>query len=236
MIIPIANRARSSEASRRPRRRTPWCAALVAAAVAAAALPGTAHAQPSLGEPPAPTRVDQRWLPWLGCWQLVEEAGALPDSSGDLPAFANRVLVCVTPPAGPAPATDVLVTTLAGGERVLQETLSADGRDHAVDQSECRGRRRIAWSGDGARLFTQARLTCNRPGGRPPGVRGGADGGQPHVAGDRAGRGGAERRGHGPALPPRRRRRDPGRGRSPPSPPICSHGRGPRPMRRAPRD
>ena len=161
MIIPTANRARSSEASHPPRRRTPWCALLVAAAVGAAALPGASQAQPSLGEPPAPTRVDQRWLPWLGCWQLVEEAGALPDSSGDLPAFANRVLVCVTPPAGPAPATDVLVTTLAGGERVLQETLSADGREHAVDQSECRGRRRIAWSGDGARLFTRARLTCN---------------------------------------------------------------------------
>ena len=142
-----------------PHRGLPWSAAIVAA-VAALALPGASLAQPApQGEPPA-AAVDQRWLPWLGCWQLVEEAGALPDAASDLAAFADSVMVCVTPAAPPAPATDVMVTTLADGEQVLAETLSANGLEHPVDQSECRGRRRMAWSGDGARLYTRAELTC----------------------------------------------------------------------------
>ena len=151
MTIPITSRLRSPAASGPSRGRTPRSLALAAAVAGAAALPPAALAQPSAGDP--------RWLPWFGCWQLVEETGARP--SDDFSAFADRVLVCVTPPAGPAPATDVVVTTLADGEKVLEETLSADGREHAVDQTECRGRRRIAWSDDGARLFTRAELSCS---------------------------------------------------------------------------
>ncbi len=158
MNIPIATRTRSSEAPAGPSRRgTPWSVAFIAAALGAAALPGASHAQPApLDEPPA--AVDQRWRPWLGCWQLVEETGALPPTAGGLPSFADRVLVCVTPAAA---ATDVVVRTLADGEAVLEETLSADGVEHPVDQAECRGRRRIAWSDDGERLFTRAELSCS---------------------------------------------------------------------------
>ncbi len=64
----------------------------------------------------------------------------LPEAASDLAAFADSVLVCVTPAAPPAPVTDVVVTTLADGEQVLVETLSADGLEHTVDQTECRGR------------------------------------------------------------------------------------------------
>ena len=161
MTMPIEIGSRSSEAAGPLDRWASWSAALVAAAIGVA-LPCASHAQPStLDEPPAAIRVDQRWLPWLGCWQLVEEAGALPEAAGDFSAFADSVLVCVTPAPPPAPATDVLVTTLADGEQMLVETLSADGVEHPVDQSECRGRRRITWSGDGTRLFTRAELTCS---------------------------------------------------------------------------
>ena len=163
MTMPIASGSRSSEDAGPVGRRAPWTAGLLIVLVAGAAgLPGASHAQPSrLGESAASPTVDQRWLPWLGCWQLVEEAGALPEAAGDLAAFADSVLVCVTPAAPPAPATDVVVTTLADGEQVLVETLSADGVEHPVDQSECGGRRRIAWSEDGVRLFTRAELTCS---------------------------------------------------------------------------
>jgi hypothetical protein len=163
MTMPIAIGSRSVEAAAGPvGRSAPWTAALIAVlAIGAAALPGASHAQSSLGEPAGSPTVDQRWLPWLGCWQLVEETGARPEAAGDLSAFANRVLVCVTPAAPPASATDVVVTTLADGEQVLVETLSADAMEHPVDQSECRGRRRITWSEDGARLFTRAELTCS---------------------------------------------------------------------------
>ena len=162
MTMPIAIGSRSTEAADPVAQGTAWTAGLlVFLMVGAAAVPGASHAQPSaLGEPAAPA-VDQRWLPWIGCWQLLEETGALPEAASDLAAFADSVLVCVTPAAPPALATDVVVTTLADGEQVLVETLSADGLEHAVDQTECRGRRRITWSDDGARLYTRAELTCN---------------------------------------------------------------------------
>ena len=156
MTIPIATRTRGSEASSTPRTSTPRRLALVAAAIAAA-LPAVAAAQ----TPTPAAAVDARWLPWLGCWQLVEETAPLPESADNFSAFASRVLVCVTPAGPPAAATDVVVTTLADGEPVLVETLSADGLEHAVDQTECRGRRRVGWSDDGARLFTRAALTCS---------------------------------------------------------------------------
>ncbi len=159
MTMPIAIGIRASEA-RRLGRTASWAAGvLVVLAIGAAASPGAA--QPLRGEPAASPAVDQRWLPWFGCWQLVEEAGALPEAAGDFSAFANSVMVCVTPAAPPAPTTDVLVTTLADGEQVLVETLSADGVEHPLDQNECRGRRRLSWSADGARLFTRADLACS---------------------------------------------------------------------------
>ena len=161
MTIRNRDRARSSQASNPRRPGTPWFPALAAAAALATAWPGGADAQPSpRGGAPASAAVDSRWLPWLGCWQLVEETAPLPESADDLSAFADRVLVCVTPAAPPAAATDVVVTTLANDEPVLVETLSADGLEHPVDQTECSGRRRIAWSDDGRRLFTRAALTC----------------------------------------------------------------------------
>ncbi len=164
MTMPITIGSRSSKAAASPAgRKASWTVGLLAVlAIGALALPGASHAQPArLGGPAVSPAVDQRWLPWLGCWRLVEEAGALPEAAGDLAAFADSVMVCVTPAAPPAAATDVVVTTLADGEQMLVETLSADGLEHPVDQSECRGRRRIGWSGDGARLFTRAELTCS---------------------------------------------------------------------------
>lgn len=161
MTIRNRDRTRSSQASGLLRPGTRWFPVLAVAAALAAAWPGAADAQPSpQGGAPASAAVDSRWLPWLGCWQLVEETAPLPESADGLSAFADRVLVCVTPAAPPAAATDVVVTTLANDEPVLVETLSADGLEHPVDQTECRGRRRIAWSDDGRRLFTRAALTC----------------------------------------------------------------------------
>lgn len=108
-----------------------------------------------------PTRpADSAWLPWFGCWQLVEETGALPDEWADRQSYADRVVVCLTPPEGDAAGTAVDVTTIADGERTLVSTLHADGRPHPVDEAACRGERRDTWSADGARLFTRSTLIC----------------------------------------------------------------------------
>ena len=107
-------------------------------------------------------QTDSPWLPWLGCWQLVEETGALADQANDAGPFADRVVVCLTPTGTTsADAGGVSVTTIADGTPVLVETLLADGAQHPVEEAACRGWRRNTWSGDGARLFTRAELTCD---------------------------------------------------------------------------
>ena len=142
------------------RRPTTRFRVLVAALVSLTALSAMAHAQPpDVDDATHPADTDQRWVPWLGCWQLVEETGALPAPLGNGRSFADRVLVCVTPST--ADDTAVVVTSIADGEPVLVETLRADGIQHATEETECGGWRRTTWSGDGARLFTQAELACS---------------------------------------------------------------------------
>ncbi|MDP6580073.1 MAG: hypothetical protein QF681_05410 [Vicinamibacterales bacterium] len=117
----------------------------------------------------ADVAADARWLPWLGCWQLVEETGPVGPVSAvaneaegpdGVTHFAERVVVCLSPAGAPTDTTSVDVTTMAGGEPVLVETLWADGIQHAVTESACTGFRRNTWSDDGVRLFARAELAC----------------------------------------------------------------------------
>ncbi|MEE2635980.1 MAG: hypothetical protein VYE68_01950 [Acidobacteriota bacterium] len=119
-------------------------------------------AQPQRDRPEtSPT--DASWLPWQGCWQLVEETGALRDRRDDRISFAHRVLVCVTPPEETESASNaVTITTIADGETALVETLRVDGRQQPVDEAECTGWRQASWSSDTTRLFTRAVLLCDR--------------------------------------------------------------------------
>ena len=123
----------------------------IALLVAALALPVT-PAQPDL---------DSRWVPWLGCWELVDDerrdpliGEADPTQGQDVPL---RGLVCLNP----APDGDgVSVTSAAGGEAFLEETLVADGEKNPSAKGKCSGWQRTEWSADGYRLFTSAELTC----------------------------------------------------------------------------
>jgi len=120
------------------------------------------------GSQPAQTgTADERWLPWMGCWQLVEETGALGEETTDPRRFADRVVVCIKADDKPA---SVRATTVADGTAVLTETLIADGAQHTINEETCDGWRRNRWSRDGARLFTQAELVCEGSSRRVSGV------------------------------------------------------------------
>ena len=105
--------------------------------------------------------LDSRWVPWLGCWELVDDerrepliGEADPTQGQDVPL---RGLVCLNPaPDG----NGVTVTTAAGGEAFLEETLVADGEKNPSAKGKCNGWQRTEWSADGYRLFTSAELTC----------------------------------------------------------------------------
>ena len=115
---------------------------------------------------------DKRWQPWIGCWQLLDERvrNDSPWREGTdittdelaaamAPARLQRsdanTRVCVAPAA-----QGVAITTLVGTERVLEDTILADGASHPMTDAECRGSKRSEWSTTGLRLYTSAEIAC----------------------------------------------------------------------------
>ena len=60
---------------------------------------------------------DARWVPWLGCWQLVQDDRG---SIATAVATPDDVVVCVLPASG---NRGVSMTTYVGGQSVLQQTV-----------------------------------------------------------------------------------------------------------------
>jgi hypothetical protein len=90
---------------------------------------------------------DSRWLPWLGCWQAGEEAGA-----------ENR-LICVRPSAD---QSGVEVATVSSGEIAATRTLIADGQPHDLSVESCLGSQFAEFSGDGHRVYLWSTLSCDQ--------------------------------------------------------------------------
>ncbi len=126
--------------------------------VAAVAIPSAAGAQHA----PAP---DPRWEPWLGCWDLRTEN--LTDGDVDPVVAAARTALPSTRSGGiricatPTDSSDtVRHQTIVNDESVFEEQITADGRDHPIDQEACEGTRRAQWSTTARQLFTSATVTC----------------------------------------------------------------------------
>lgn len=124
-------------------------------AVAALALAGgalgfgfgaaTAHAQ---------TLQDPRWLPWIGCWEAVQEA----DPGEELRTLSSvDELVCVQPDASGA---GVEVVTYSGSEPVSRVLLVADGERRPMERSGCSGWEAAEWAEDGVRVYIRSELEC----------------------------------------------------------------------------
>jgi hypothetical protein len=108
-------------------------------------------------------QVDPRWVPWLGCWQLVDESVRQTATADSVRSNRDETRVCV----GPAnEAAGVTLSTSIENQSVLEQTIVADGAQHPVDEAGCRGAQRADWSRTGERLFSQAELTCTDEGPR----------------------------------------------------------------------
>ena len=118
------------------------------------ATPSTAFAQPTADT------ADSPWFPWLGCWQLVADVVKLPavlKGPGEKEyRIPDEQLVCVTPGA----AGEAKLSTYAGGELLLEETLYADGVRRPFAVSECRGHQVTEWSSNQALLFLRSEMSC----------------------------------------------------------------------------
>ena len=107
---------------------------------------------------------EDRFLPWLGCWSLVEDDIREPLLEGESMGLGKepvplRPLVCMSPsPDGQG----VTVTTSTGGETFLTESLVANGARTPTSREKCTGWQEANWSADGHRLFTRSELTCEK--------------------------------------------------------------------------
>lgn len=92
---------------------------------------------------------DNRWLPFVGCWEPAEEA---PDAG----------LVCFRPADG-----GVEMISVVAGEVVATEMLAADGERRPIVAEGCEGFESVSFSQDGWRVFTRTDIVCGddaRPG------------------------------------------------------------------------
>lgn len=108
------------------------------------AAPAQAQA-PIQGQAPTEAPEDPRWLPWVGCWEPVDE------DLGD----GSELLICVTP------AEDgVRIETFLNGVSVSEDPIVADGSLHPMAEGGCEGSRQASWSADGRRVFLASDLIC----------------------------------------------------------------------------
>jgi uncharacterized membrane protein YgcG len=123
-------------------------------------LAGAANAQPA-----ASAGGDTRWLPWIGCWQLLDESVqdesdvSAEEVAAGLAAQPRRATggtrVCVARAEG-----GVTMTTLIDNQPALAETILADAANHPIADGDCRGSKRSEWSKSGTRLYTTAEISC----------------------------------------------------------------------------
>lgn len=107
---------------------------------------GSAWAQqPSTVAPAPKADVDPRFSAWLGCWRLED----------DLSGTGARM--CITPEQG-----GVRLQTIVGLQKGIDEVVIADGAEHAIVDSECKGTERAEFSTDGARLFRTTEVLCGK--------------------------------------------------------------------------
>lgn len=94
----------------------------------------------------APAAEDERWLPWLGCWEPTDA------QAGD---EGSELMVCFEPTED-----GVRVLTLGDGELLGQERIVADGTSFPAADGGCEGTREARWSEDGRRAFILSDLRC----------------------------------------------------------------------------
>jgi hypothetical protein len=117
---------------------------ILALALSGRAGPAAAQDGPESGTPePPPVRIDVRWVPFIGCWEVLE--GRPSD------------LVCVEP--NPDDPASVLI--IGASESAPPEPLYLDGASRPVEQGRCGGDQRMYLSSDEQRLFIHGEYTCS---------------------------------------------------------------------------
>lgn len=94
----------------------------------------------------AQTEVDSRWLPWVGCWEVVGDARS-----------TDSEVICVEPVEGDPTAVQLLSQV----ETAEPEQLWSDGAERVISQAGCEGTQRSYFSADGHRLYVNGTYVCD---------------------------------------------------------------------------
>lgn len=98
---------------------------------------------------------DDRWLPWMGCWEPVSETvGEAALETGETPA----ALVCFRPAAGDIGVEKI---SFAGDEVVARAVVRADGIPHEADLEGCEGHERGEFATRPGRVFLSSEHACD---------------------------------------------------------------------------
>ncbi len=100
-------------------------------------------------DPGAPVAEDSRWLPWIGCWESLDDGGEYEEAGGLLVCF--RFL---------EEGATVEIQTLSEGEVIAREEVRADGTVFPMSEGGCEGERWARWSADGHRLYLRSEMAC----------------------------------------------------------------------------
>ncbi len=88
--------------------------------------------------------VDNRWLPWIGCW----EASA---------AETESPMLCVTPLRS---GDGVELATWSEGEIISTETIHTDGVARDASREGCQGTQEASFSHEGTRVYLKSEYWC----------------------------------------------------------------------------
>jgi hypothetical protein len=132
-------------------------ALLVAVAGPAAAYAQTPSAPADAVQLAAPDQIqagpaDERWLPWLGCWELVGDAVDYRQVED-----TGRRVVCIAPRLD---GLGVNLTTQLDDKVIAQNTVVADARPRGLAENDCSGEQTASWSADGRRLHSFVNAAC----------------------------------------------------------------------------
>jgi hypothetical protein len=88
--------------------------------------------------------IDSRWVPWLGCWEMVDGP-------------AGAAMLCVRSVHG---TEAVEMFTVSDGEIIASETIQADGVERESVREGCEGWGSTSFSDDSDRLYRRSEHVC----------------------------------------------------------------------------
>ncbi|MBL0940809.1 MAG: hypothetical protein IBJ03_18085 [Gemmatimonadaceae bacterium] len=102
------------------------------------------------------TRIDDRFQPWIGCWETL----GVPQNSSTSSEQSAPSRACILPSSRVPGSVDLVM--LSGSRELSRTALPLPGQATEKSVDECKGSERAEWLANDTRLLLRAELTCDR--------------------------------------------------------------------------